>query len=89
MQHVLAPLFTVESEAQQLPVEEPEKTKKKEEKAQQDSNTSKVVKQKNLKKEGWEGKTEDYVDPETPFGENKRLSRQMAKQFNRGSMENS
>ncbi|KAH7862333.1 hypothetical protein Vadar_003270 [Vaccinium darrowii] len=78
----------VESEAQQLPVEEPEKTKNKEEKAQQESNTSKVAKQKNLKK-GGEEKPEDYVDPETPLGEKKRLSRQMAKQFNRSSVENS
>jgi valyl-tRNA synthetase len=100
----------VESEAQQLPVEDPEKKKKKEEKArekelkklkaaqkaeaarlqaQQESNTSKVAKRKNLKKEGGEENPEDYVDPETPFGEKKRLSRQMAKQFNPSSVENS
>ncbi|KAG5558497.1 hypothetical protein RHGRI_008438 [Rhododendron griersonianum] len=58
-------------------------------KAQQASNTPKVGKRKNLKKEGGEENPEDYVDPETPFGEKKCLSRQMAKQFNPSSVENS
>ncbi|XP_057508392.1 valine--tRNA ligase, mitochondrial 1-like [Actinidia eriantha] len=57
--------------------------------AQQVSNTSKTAKRKNLKKESGEENPEDYVDPETPFGEKKHLSQQMAKQFNPNAVEKS
>ncbi|KAL7003273.1 Valine--tRNA ligase, mitochondrial 1 [Sarracenia purpurea var. burkii] len=50
---------------------------------------SKVVKRKNIKKEAEEENPEDYVDPETPFGDKKHLSRQMAKQFNPSAVEKS
>ena len=58
-------------------------------KAQQVSNTSKTAKRKNLKKESGEENPEEYVDPETPFGEKKHLSQQMAKQFNPNAVEKS
>ncbi|PSS14124.1 Valine--tRNA ligase, partial [Actinidia chinensis var. chinensis] len=57
--------------------------------AQQVSNTSKTAKRKNLKKESGEENPEDYVDPETPFGEKKHLSQQMAKQFDPNAVEKS
>ena len=58
-------------------------------KAQRASNTSKMGKRKNLKKDAGEEDPENYVDPETPFGEKKHLSQQMAKQFNPNAVEKS
>ncbi|XP_052186097.1 valine--tRNA ligase, mitochondrial 1 [Diospyros lotus] len=57
--------------------------------AQQASSTSKTGKRKNLKREAGEGNPEDYVDPETPFGDKKLLSCQMAKQFSPSAVEKS
>ncbi|XP_027069479.2 valine--tRNA ligase, mitochondrial 1-like isoform X1 [Coffea arabica] len=57
--------------------------------AQQSSNAPKTGKKKNLKREGLEDNPEDYVDPETPLGEKKRISRQMAKAYNPSAVENS
>ncbi|PSS33118.1 Valine--tRNA ligase, partial [Actinidia chinensis var. chinensis] len=57
--------------------------------AQRPSNTSKMGKRKNLKNDAGEEDPEDYVDPETPFGEKKHLSQQMAKQFNPNAVEKS
>nr|XP_033511466.1 valine--tRNA ligase, mitochondrial 1-like isoform X2 [Nicotiana tomentosiformis] len=53
------------------------------------SNVSKAAKKKSSKREGEEENPEDYVDPETPLGEKKRLSRQMAKTFNPSAVEKS
>ncbi|XP_070006507.1 valine--tRNA ligase, mitochondrial 1-like isoform X2 [Nicotiana sylvestris] len=53
------------------------------------SNVSKTAKKKISKREGEEENPEDYVDPETPLGEKKRLSRQMAKTFNPSAVEKS
>ncbi|KAK6126186.1 hypothetical protein DH2020_040067 [Rehmannia glutinosa] len=50
--------------------------------AQQPSNSSKSEKKKNARKEVEEENPEDYNDPETPLGEKKKLSRQMAKTYN-------
>ncbi|XP_016463818.1 valine--tRNA ligase, mitochondrial 1 [Nicotiana tabacum] len=58
-------------------------------KAQGASNVSKTAKKKISKREGEEENPEDYVDPETPLGEKKRLSRQMAKTFNPSAVEKS
>lgn len=59
-------------------------------KAQQLSNASKTAKKKNVKREtGEEENPDDYVDPETPFGEKKQLSRQMAKQYCPSAVEKS
>ncbi|XP_009598164.1 valine--tRNA ligase, mitochondrial 1-like [Nicotiana tomentosiformis] len=58
-------------------------------KAQGASNVSKAAKKKSSKREGEEENPEDYVDPETPLGEKKRLSRQMAKTFNPSAVEKS
>lgn len=55
-------------------------------KAQQAPKTSK---KKNVKRDAGEENPEDYVDPETPFGEKKQLSSQMAKQYNPDTVENS
>ncbi|KAL7183872.1 hypothetical protein ACSBR2_026113 [Camellia fascicularis] len=99
----------VETEAKPQ-VEDPEKKKKKEEKArekelkklkaaqkaeaaklkaQQASSTSKMSKRKNLKRETGEENPEDFVDPETPFGEMKHLSQKMAKQYSPKAVEKS
>lgn len=42
-----------------------------------------------MKREAEEENPEDYVDPETPLGEKKKLSRQMAKTFSPSAVENS
>ncbi|KAM7470344.1 hypothetical protein LguiA_008527 [Lonicera macranthoides] len=58
--------------------------------AQQASNASKTAKKKNVKREtGEEENPDDYVDPETPFGEKKQLSSQMAKQYCPSAVEKS
>ncbi|XP_059629353.1 valine--tRNA ligase, mitochondrial 1 isoform X2 [Cornus florida] len=57
--------------------------------AQQPSNASKVAKKKSTRREAGEDNPEDYVDPETPFGEKKLRSSQMAKQFNPSAVEKS
>ncbi|KAA8533888.1 hypothetical protein F0562_031405 [Nyssa sinensis] len=57
--------------------------------AQQVSNASKVGKRKNIKKEAGEDNPEDYMDPDTPAGEKKHLSSQMAKQYNPIAVEKS
>ncbi|CAI9776968.1 unnamed protein product [Fraxinus pennsylvanica] len=57
--------------------------------AQQTSNAPKSGKRKNVKREAEEENPEDYVDPETPVGEKKKLSRQMAKTFNPSAVEKS
>lgn len=57
--------------------------------AQQPTAASKSEKKKNVKREVEEENPEDYVDPETPLGEKKKLSRQMAKTFNPSAVENS
>ncbi|XAR47991.1 Valine--tRNA ligase [Bertholletia excelsa] len=54
--------------------------------AQAATNASKTSKRKNIKEAGEEN-PEDYVDPETPFGEKKQLSRQMAKQYSPTAVE--
>ncbi|KAL0333355.1 UNVERIFIED_CONTAM: Valine--tRNA ligase, mitochondrial 1 [Sesamum angustifolium] len=57
--------------------------------AQQPATTTKSEKKKNAKRETEEENPEDYADPETPFGEKKKLSRQMAKTYNPNAVESS
>ncbi|KAL2530928.1 Valine--tRNA ligase [Forsythia ovata] len=57
--------------------------------AQQASNAPKSGKKKNVKREAEEENPEDYIDPETPLGDKKQLSRQMAKTFNPSAVEKS
>ncbi|KAA8528160.1 hypothetical protein F0562_035589 [Nyssa sinensis] len=57
--------------------------------AQQVSNASKVGKRKNIKREAGDENPEDYIDPDTSFGEKKQLSRQMAKQYDPSAVEKS
>ncbi|KAL6524885.1 Valine--tRNA ligase, mitochondrial 1 [Orobanche minor] len=57
--------------------------------ARQPTAASKSEKKKNAKREADDENPEDFVDPETPLGEKKKLSRQMAKTFNPGAVENS
>ncbi|KAK9292131.1 hypothetical protein L1049_020089 [Liquidambar formosana] len=57
--------------------------------AQQASNAPKRSERKNLKRDAEDENAEDYVDPETPFGEKKQLSCQMAKQYSPSAVENS
>lgn len=58
-------------------------------KAQQGSNAPKKSAKKSAKREADDEKPEDFVDPETPSGEKKRLSNQMAKQYSPSSVEKS
>lgn len=58
-------------------------------KAQQGAEATKKSAKKSIKRETGEENPGDYVDPETPFGEKKRLSRQMAKQYNPSAVEKS
>lgn len=58
-------------------------------KAQQGANAPKKSAKKNIKRDTGEENPEDYVDPETPFGEKKRLSSQMAKQYSPSAVEKS
>ncbi|XP_009590918.1 valine--tRNA ligase, mitochondrial 1-like isoform X3 [Nicotiana tomentosiformis] len=57
--------------------------------AQAASNVSKKDKKKNSKMEGEEENYEDFVDPGTPLGEKKQLSRQMAKTYSPSAVEKS
>lgn len=56
--------------------------------AQQTSGAEKAVK-KNSKRDTREENPEDFLDPETPLGQKKKLSRQMAKSFNPNFVEKS
>ncbi|MBA0645042.1 hypothetical protein Goklo_013180, partial [Gossypium klotzschianum] len=58
-------------------------------KAQQGSNAPKKSAKKSAKREADDENPEDFVDPETPSGEKKRLSNQMAKQYSPASVEKS
>ncbi|PPD72092.1 hypothetical protein GOBAR_DD31016 [Gossypium barbadense] len=58
-------------------------------KAQQGSNAPKKSAKKSAKREADDENPEDFVDPETPSGERKRLSNQMAKQYSPASVEKS
>ncbi|XP_048325776.1 valine--tRNA ligase, mitochondrial 1 isoform X1 [Ziziphus jujuba] len=57
--------------------------------AQQASNAPKKSERKNVKRGTEEENLEDFFDPETPFGEKKRMSRQMAKQYSPSAVEKS
>ncbi|KAK4796457.1 hypothetical protein SAY86_028783 [Trapa natans] len=57
--------------------------------AQQDGNTTKKSAKKNVKRDVGEENPEDYIDPETTIGKKKRLSPQMAKQYNPSAVEKS
>ncbi|XP_021909857.1 valine--tRNA ligase, mitochondrial 1 isoform X2 [Carica papaya] len=52
-------------------------------------NAPKKSAKKNAKRGGDEGNPEDFIDPETPLGEKKRLSIQMAKQYSPTAVEKS
>ncbi|XP_054786171.1 valine--tRNA ligase, mitochondrial 1 isoform X2 [Prosopis cineraria] len=52
------------------------------------SNTSKKSERKNVRRAGDEN-PEDFIDPETPSGQKKHMSRQMAKQYSPRSVEKS
>ncbi|GAV80269.1 tRNA-synt_1 domain-containing protein/Anticodon_1 domain-containing protein [Cephalotus follicularis] len=58
-------------------------------KAQQASNAPKKSVKKITKRDAAEENPADFVDPETPFGEKKRISAQMAKQYNPSLVEKS
>lgn len=58
-------------------------------KAQKASNAPESGKKKNTKREAEVENPEDYNDPETPLGEKKKLSRQMAKTYKPSAVENS
>ncbi|GAA0142995.1 aminoacyl-tRNA synthetase [Lithospermum erythrorhizon] len=53
------------------------------------SGASKANKKKNVKKVGGDENPEEFVDPETPFGQKKQLSSQMAKAYNPNAVEKS
>ncbi|OMO65589.1 Aminoacyl-tRNA synthetase, class Ia [Corchorus olitorius] len=76
----------LKEEKKQKAAEKAEKTKLKE---QQVSNASKKSAKKNAKREADDENPEDFVDPETPLGEKKRLSTQMAKQYSPTAVEKS
>nr|POE89574.1 valine--trna ligase, mitochondrial 1 [Quercus suber] len=57
--------------------------------AQQTSTTRKRSEKKMVKRGGKEETSEDFLDPETPFGKKKRLSSQMAKQYSPTAVEKS
>lgn len=44
---------------------------------------------KTVKRGGDEENPEEFVDPDTPFGEKKQMSRQMAKQYSPSAVEKS
>ncbi|KAL3738462.1 hypothetical protein ACJRO7_019924 [Eucalyptus globulus] len=58
-------------------------------KSQQGADAPKKSAKKNIRRDIGEDNPGDYVDPETPFGEKKRLSRHMAKQYNPSTVEKS
>ncbi|XP_019164045.1 PREDICTED: valine--tRNA ligase, mitochondrial 1-like [Ipomoea nil] len=57
--------------------------------AQQAANAPKTSKKKSSKREVGDENPEDFVDPETPLGEKKKLSTQMAKAYNPNAVEKS
>ncbi|XP_050251916.1 valine--tRNA ligase, mitochondrial 1-like isoform X2 [Quercus robur] len=57
--------------------------------AQQASNTQKKSEKKTVKRGGEEENSEEFIDPQTPSGEKKRMSSQMAKQYNPAAVEKS
>ncbi|XP_027367579.1 valine--tRNA ligase, mitochondrial 1 isoform X3 [Abrus precatorius] len=57
--------------------------------AQQSSNASIKSEKKVVKRGAEDENPEDYTDPETPLGEKKRMSRQMAKQYSPSAVEKS
>ncbi|KAJ1392185.1 Valyl/Leucyl/Isoleucyl-tRNA synthetase, editing domain [Sesbania bispinosa] len=57
--------------------------------AQQSSNASKKSEKKTVKRGAEDENPEDYIDPETPLGDKKRMSRQMAKQYSPTAVEKS
>lgn len=57
---------------------------------QQPSNASKKSEKKTVKRGGAQDENpEDYVDPETPVGDKKRMSQQLAKQYSPAAVEKS
>ncbi|XP_028756346.1 valine--tRNA ligase, mitochondrial 1 [Neltuma alba] len=65
-----------------------EKAAKRQEQEQKPSNASKKSERKNVKRADDEN-PEDYIDPETPSGQRKYMSRQMAKQYSPRAVEKS
>ncbi|XP_075649349.1 valine--tRNA ligase, mitochondrial 1-like [Castanea sativa] len=57
--------------------------------AQQASNTQKKSEKKTVKRGGEEENPEEFIDPQTPSGEKKRMSSQMAKQYSPAAVEKS
>ncbi|KAI3496386.1 hypothetical protein L1887_38747 [Cichorium endivia] len=64
-----------------LSEEDLERKKKKEEKAQQGAASSKTNKKNIVRVDASEENPQDFIDPETPSGDKKKLSQQMTKQF--------
>lgn len=58
-------------------------------KVQQAPNASKADKRKNAKRDDTKENPKDYSDPETPLGEKKHLSHQMAKEYCPSAVEKS
>ncbi|CAL0305995.1 unnamed protein product [Lupinus luteus] len=56
---------------------------------QSSSNASKKSEKKTVRRGAEDENPEDYVDPETPLGDKKRVSRQMAKQYSPAAVEKS
>ncbi|RRT71198.1 hypothetical protein GW17_00027219 [Ensete ventricosum] len=57
--------------------------------AQRSSDGAKKNERKQRKRDVEEENPEDFMDPVTPVGEKKQLSRQMAKQYNPSAVEKS
>ncbi|CAM8937461.1 unnamed protein product [Rhodiola kirilowii] len=57
--------------------------------AEQAANSSKKTEKKTKKRDTEEENAEDFFDPETPLGEKKKLSNQIAKRYNPAAVENS
>ncbi|KAJ0098762.1 hypothetical protein Patl1_20371 [Pistacia atlantica] len=64
-------------------LEKAEKMKK------QEQGASKKSAKRNLKRDDGEENPDEFVDPETPLGERKKMSKQMAKQYNPTAVEKS
>ncbi|KAL5811450.1 hypothetical protein ACOSQ4_028018 [Xanthoceras sorbifolium] len=62
---------------------------KAQQKQEQGSNASKKSAKKNMKRDEGEENPEDFIDPETLAGEKKKMSNQMAKQYNPNAVEKS
>lgn len=58
-------------------------------KAQQAANAPKKSAKKNTRKDVGEENPNDFIDPETPLGVKKKLSSQMAKQYDPNAVEKS